>query len=129
MRENVLRIFESLRHLLVVAVESLTERHDRTLSTLVDVGHKAVFGVQQDLGVVLEIDLDNLVAESEHNCMLRAHPLLDVHGAGRRTVRCQVSVFLCCGHVLIGQSMGSTLLSSARLQVGFEMLQQSHLLF
>lgn len=32
--------------------------------------------------MILEIDLDYLVAESEHDGVLRPHPLLDVHGAG-----------------------------------------------
>lgn len=33
--------------------------------------------------MILEIDLHYLVAEPEHDGVLRSHPLLDVYGAGR----------------------------------------------
>ena len=36
--------------------------------------------------MVLEVDLNNLVAQSEHNGMLCPHPLLNVDRSGRRFV-------------------------------------------
>lgn len=80
--QDVLRVLETLRHLRIVAVEGLVQRHRRSLALLVYVGHVPILGVEQDLCVILEIDLDYLVAESEHDGVLRPHPLLDVHGAG-----------------------------------------------
>ena len=34
--------------------------------------------------MILEVDLNNFVAETEHDGMSRPHPLFDVYGAGRR---------------------------------------------
>ena len=65
----------------------MTQWHNRTLTLLVDIGHEAVVGVKQDLCVVLEVDLDNFVAESEHNSMPSSHPLFDVNGPCRRLQR------------------------------------------
>lgn len=31
--------------------------------------------------MVLEVNLDYLIAETEHDCMLRSHPLLDIDRA------------------------------------------------
>lgn len=81
--QDVLCVLETLRHLRIVAVEGLVQWHRRSLALLVYVGHVPILRVEQDLCVILEIDLDYLVAESEHDCVLRSHPFLDVHGAGR----------------------------------------------
>lgn len=80
--QDVLRILETLRHLRVVTVQRLVQRHRRSLALLVDVGHVAVLRVEEDLCVILEVDLDYLVAKSEHDRVLSSHPLLHVHGAG-----------------------------------------------
>ena len=79
MGQDVLGVLETLGHLLVVAVKSLTQRHDRPLASLVHVRHKPVLRVEQNLGMVLEVNLNNLVGQSEHYRMLGAHPFLDVH--------------------------------------------------
>jgi len=61
-RQDILGVLQALGHLLVVAVESVAQRHDRPLTSLVHVGDEAVFRVEQDFCVVLEVDLNNLVA-------------------------------------------------------------------
>ena len=81
--QDVLGVLEALRHLCVVAVQGLVERHSRSLALLVDIGHVSVLGVEKDLSVVLEVDLHYLVAQSEHDGMLGSHPFLDINGAGR----------------------------------------------
>lgn len=82
-REDVFGVLEPLCHLRIVAVQSLVQWHRRPLTLLVNVGHISILGVEQDLRVILEVHLDNLVAESEHDSMLGPHPLLHVDGAGR----------------------------------------------
>ena len=81
MREDVLGILESLGHLRIVAVEGLVEGHRRPLPLFVNVGHESILGVQQDLCVVLEVNLDDLVRETEHYSVLGSHPLLHVNRA------------------------------------------------
>ena len=78
MSQDVLSIFEALGHLLVIGVQCLAEWHDGALSLLVDVGHQAVVRIEQDLRVILEVNLDNFVAETEHDGVARPHPFLDV---------------------------------------------------
>lgn len=60
--------------------------------------------------MILEVDLDNFVGESEHDCVFGAHPLLDVDRAagGRRSL-----LFLVLGHTL---------------QVTLEVLQEGYFL-
>ena len=83
MSKDILGVLKALCHLLIIAIKSLTQWHDRSLSSLVNICDQSIFGVQQDLSVVLEINLDDLVAESEHYCMLGTHPLLDVNRSWR----------------------------------------------
>lgn len=59
----------------------MAERHYGALSLLVDVGDQTVVRVQQNLRVVLEVNLDNFVAQAEHDSVTRPHPFLDVDGA------------------------------------------------
>jgi hypothetical protein len=47
-----------------------------SLSLLVDVSYQSALRIQQDLCVVLEVHLNNLVAQSEHYGVLGSHPLL-----------------------------------------------------
>lgn len=79
--KNVLRVFESLRHLCVVAVQCLIQRHCGSFSLFVHVGHISVFRIQQNLGVILEVHLNNFVTESKHDSVLSPHPFLDVNWA------------------------------------------------
>ena len=81
--QDVLRVLETLCHLGVIAIKSLVQWHGRPLSLLVHVGHISVLRVKQDLCVVLEVNLHNLVAETEHNGVLCPHPFLHVHASWR----------------------------------------------
>lgn len=78
-RENVLCVFQTLRHLSVVAFKSLVERKRGALSLLIDVSDEAAFRVQQNFSMILEADLHDLVTEAEHDRMLCPHPLLHIH--------------------------------------------------
>ena len=78
MSKDVLGVLQSLGHLGVVAIQGLVEWHGLSLTLLVHVGNISVLRVEQDFSVVLEVDLNNLVAESEHNGMFGTHPFLDV---------------------------------------------------
>ena len=40
--------------------------------------------------MVLEVNLNYFIRKSEHNCVLRAHPLLNVNGA------CRIQKLICC---------------------------------
>lgn len=75
--------------------------------------------------MVLEVDLDNLVAQTEHDRVLRSHPLLHIDRA-RRWLVCRTTGFVAC--ILISELVRSTLLGSARLEVRLEMLQKCYLL-
>ena len=70
--------------------------------------------------MVLEVDLDDLVAQPEHNCMLCAHPFLHVNAARRWFVNLvQILVVF-----FFSNLERSTLLRSAGLQIGLEVLKQ-----
>ena len=56
----------------------MTEWQSLPLALFIDVCDEATLGIEEDLCVILEIDLDDLVAQPEHNCVLRTHPLLHV---------------------------------------------------
>lgn len=115
--QDVLRILETLRHLRVVTVQRLVQRHRRSLALLVDVGHVAVLGVEEDLCVILEVDLDYLVAKSEHDRVLSSHPLLHVHGAW------WVLQLVCLIHFVSLDELLLLLRIVVLLQIRLEMLQ------
>lgn len=79
MRQDVLSVFQALGHLLIVGVECLTQRHNGPLALLVHISDQSVIRVQQNLGMVLEVNLDDFVAEAEHDGVTGAHPFLHVH--------------------------------------------------
>lgn len=101
----------------------MTQWHDRSLPLLVDVGHKSVVGVEQNLCVVLEIDLHNLVTQTEHDGVSRPHPLFHVDRACGRLKCLQVIVQL---HLCV--LVTRALLRRRRLQVALEVLQKGYLL-
>ena len=76
--EYIFGVLQPFRHLGVVRIESLIQRHYRSISQLINVGDQPRLGVKMDLSVVGKIHLNNLVGESEHYCMLRLHPLLHI---------------------------------------------------
>ena len=71
--------------------------------------------------MILEVDLNNFVAETEHDGMSRPHPLFDVHGAGRR-FRLRIESTHAAEVILLRMLVRCTLLSRARLQIAFEVL-------
>ena len=81
MSQDVLGVLQPLCHFCVIAVQRLVQRHRRPLSLLVNIGHVSVLRVEKNLSVVLEVNLNNFVAEAEHNGMLCPHPLLHVDAA------------------------------------------------
>lgn len=126
--QDVLGILQSLSHLLIIWIESLTEWHYRALSFLVHVSYEAIVRVQEDLSVILEVHLDDLVAQSEHNRMTCPHPLLYVDRACRRLhIRWTTHTTSAAQVILLCVLVRSALLSSARLQIAFKMLQEGHL--
>lgn len=51
---------------------------DALFSFLVRISHNFGVGVQEDLGGVEEIDLKNLIAQSEHDSVFGLQPLLHI---------------------------------------------------
>ena len=120
--QDILRVLETLRHLRVVAVQGLVQWHRRSLALLVHIGHVPILGVEQDLCVILEVNLDYLVAKPEHDRVLGSHPFLDVNGAGR------VLQFVGLVHFVSLNELLLLLRVVILFQIRLEMLQQSHLL-
>ena len=83
MGKNILSVLQPLRHLSVVAIKSLVEWHRRSLTLLVDVSDISIFRVKKDLSVILEVNLHNLVAQSEHYSVLGSHPFLHINTSWR----------------------------------------------
>lgn len=81
MGQYVLSVLQTLCHLGVVAVKSLVERHSRSLTLFVDVCHISILRVKQDFCVILEVNLNDLVTESEHYCVLGSHPFLNINAS------------------------------------------------
>lgn len=71
-------VFQPLGHLCVFVVEGSREGVFTLLALKVDVGHQFLLTREDYLGLVGEVYLDYLVAESEHYGVLRLHPFLDI---------------------------------------------------
>jgi len=78
-RQYILGILQSLRHLSVRTLQSTRQWVRAAFSFFIDVGHNSTFTGQYYFSVVLEIHLYYFVTESEHNGMPGPHPLLNVH--------------------------------------------------
>ena len=118
--QDIFGVLQSLCHFGVVAIQSLIQRHRRSFSLLVHVGHVPVFRVQQDFSVVLEINLNDLIAQSEHNSVLSAHPFFYINWAG------WVLQLVGLVHLIPLDELFLFLGIVILLQVGLEMLQQCH---
>lgn len=77
--QDIFGVLQSLGHLCVVRIESLIKWHRRSVTLLVDIGYVSILRVEQDLSVILEVNLHDLVAQTEHDGMLGPHPLLHVN--------------------------------------------------
>lgn len=110
MRQDLLGVLQALGHLCVPALEGAGERMLALLAFEIDVGHQFLLTGQDDLCFVGEVDLDYLVAESEHDGVFGLHPLLDVAAGSLRW------------RFLIGLSLGIC------IEIVAEMLEQGNLL-
>ena len=81
--QDIFSVLQPLRHFGIVAVQGLVQWHRGAVTFLVHVGHVPVLRVQQNFRVVLEVNLDDLVAQAEHDRVLGSHPFLDIDGAWR----------------------------------------------
>ena len=81
MCKNVFSVFQSLSHFSIVRLKSQVKRQSLPLSFLIHISHKSAFRIQQNLRMVLEINLHNLIWQSEHNCMFCPHPFLNIDWA------------------------------------------------
>ena len=76
--QDVLGIFEALHHFEVGRLHGRVERISASLAALIHVGDDLGLRAEHDLGVVLEVHLDYLVREAEHDGVPRPHPLLHI---------------------------------------------------
>ena len=60
--QDIFCVLETLGHLLVVAVKCLTQRHDRTFTSLVHVSYQSVVRVKKNFSMILEVDLYDFIA-------------------------------------------------------------------
>ena len=113
MRQDVLRIFESLDHFQVSRLHGRVKRVGAPLSALVHVGHHLGLRAEHDLSMVLEVDLDDFVGQTEHDSVPCAHPLLDIYDI----LDASRSISHLIGHLGVGVRFFRT------LQVASEVLQ------
>ena len=78
MGQNLLCVLQSLGHLSILAVQGSCQGILTPLSLQIDIGHQFLLAGKDDLSLVSEVDLDDFVAESEHDGMLGLHPFLDI---------------------------------------------------
>lgn len=110
-------VVESLLHFLVAALEGSGKRVVAAFCLLVDVGEHLELRGEDDLGLVGEVDLHDLVGETEENGVAGLHPLLEVYQGSVGVV-----------HHLFWLFLVQVLLVGLFLQVVLEVLQQGHLL-
>ena len=79
MRENLLCVLKPLLHLRIIHLKRLPEPDIDDLPLLIGVAHHLGHRTDLNLRLILEIDLNQLVAQSEHDRVSRLHPLLQVH--------------------------------------------------
>jgi len=120
--QNILGVLQPFRHLCVIAIECLIQRHGGSLALLVDICYIFVFRIQKYLSVILEVNLDDLVAQSEHNCMLGPHPFLDINAA--RWILQLVRLI----HLISLNQLFLLLRIIVLFQIRFEVLEESNFL-
>lgn len=79
MGQNFFSVFKPLLHFGIIVIESNCDADTLDLLLFVSVGNHLGLGTEFDLGLVLEIYLNQLVAESKHDGVSCLHPLLQVH--------------------------------------------------
>jgi len=118
MRQNVLRVLKSFYHLQVRRLHSRVERIGASFSALIHIGHNLGLRAQHNLGVILEVNLDNFVGKTEHDGMPRAHPFLNVNNILYATL----SALDLFRHLSVGVGLFSA------FKIAAEVLEQSHFL-
>lgn len=86
MREDIFCVLQSLGHFLIARFEGRGEWELQSLMLLVHVCYHAKLRAEDDFRLVLENHLDDLIAQAEHNRMLRSHPLLNVDASRLQVV-------------------------------------------
>lgn len=71
-------IIVPLSHFNVPGVQGSSKRIFALFALDIDVSHKLLLTREDDFGLISEIDLDDFVAEPEHDCVTSLHPFLDV---------------------------------------------------
>ena len=89
MSENFLCVLESFGHFCIFAVKSCCQGIITSLSFQVDVSYKLLFTWQNDFSLVCKVNLNNFVAESEHDGVFSLHPLLDI---AISIIRCSIFI-------------------------------------
>lgn len=79
MCQNVFSVLKSLGHFSIVRFKCMTQRESLSFTFFVDISYKSTFRVEEDFCMVLEINLNNLVTQTEHDGMLSSHPLFYIH--------------------------------------------------
>jgi len=77
-RENILRILQSLSHLLISRLQRRVQGIRQPLMLFIHISNNPQLRAQNDLRRVLEYHLDHFVAEAEEDRMLLSSPLLHV---------------------------------------------------
>ena len=78
MCQDILCIFQSLRHLIVIRFKCGRQRIGRSFSFFIRIGHHSAFTAQYNFCMVLEAHLHYLIRQSKHNRMSSSHPLLHI---------------------------------------------------
>lgn len=109
--EDIFGLLESLGHLHVVGLQRTRERVGGAQPLLVHLGDHPGLAGENDLCLVLEVHLHDLVGEAQHDGVLGPHPLLDLDGSA-----------------LVVLILGLVDLGVLTIQLGAEVLQESHFL-
>lgn len=79
MCKNFFCVFESFCHIGVLAVQSSRKWILASLSFEIDVCNKFLFAGKNDFRFISKVDLNNFIAEPEHDCVLGFHPLFNIN--------------------------------------------------
>ena len=86
MCQDVFSVFQSFAHLSVRRLKCRSQWIREPFSLLVDISDHPSLAGQDYFSVVLEVHLDDFVAESEHYSVAGSHPLFDIRELGRSLV-------------------------------------------
>ena len=87
MGQDVFGVFKPFAHLCIVRLKSGSQGVSKPFSLLINVSDDPSLARQYYFSVVLEVHLDDFVAQSEHYRMASPHPLLHVRDLCTLTTR------------------------------------------